>query len=256
MTVDIISLKGSSLSFVLKDVSVSMANAIRRTVLGEVYSLAVEEVEYYNNTSSLYDEILAHRLSLIPVRADLSLLNPKEKCSCKEGCPSCEVEFSLKKKGPGVVYSDDIKPPNKKFVPVKGVPIVKLGKNQEVELKATAILGRGKEHSRWQPAVVGYKYYPIIEISDECTNCEACAEACPQGIFEIKQKKLKIIDEKECILCMSCVEACKTGAIDVRGDENRFIYQLESTNSLEPLEILVQACDAIAKKAESLASML
>jgi DNA-directed RNA polymerase I and III subunit RPAC1 len=50
----------------------SIANAFRRIILSEVPSMAIERVRMMNNTSILQDEFLAHRLGLIPIRADPS----------------------------------------------------------------------------------------------------------------------------------------------------------------------------------------
>ncbi len=256
MAIEILSEEGGSLSFILSDVSVSFANAIRRIALGEVPTLAIEEVEFYDNTSSLYDEILSHRLGLVPIVTPLGLMNFREDCSCEDGCPSCQLELSLKKKGPGTVYSQDMKSSNKDMPPLPGVVIAKLGKNQRVELKATARLGRAKEHARWQSAVVGYKYYPLINISKECTDCGDCVSACPRNVFKMQKEKLKVADEKACILCRACVEACQAGALKLSGDEHRFIYELESTGSLKPREILTQAFDILIKKSEELSSKI
>ncbi len=248
--------KGTSLRFILKEVDTSLANAIRRTVLGDVPTLAIEEVEFYDNTSSLYDEMLAHRLSLIPIVTDLDLLNFREECKCEAGCPSCQLELSLKKKGPGTVYSQDLKSSNKKMFPLPGIPIVKLGKDQNIELRAVAVLGRGEQNSKWQPAVIGYKYYPVIEISKECNVCKECVDACPQNILEIKKQKLRVTDERLCTLCKTCVETCDMGAIQVKGDKNRFIYKVEATGSLQPAETLARACEILINKAEELKSKL
>lgn len=254
MAVEILNESGSSLSFILTDTTVGVANALRRAAIGEVPTLAIEEVDFYNNTSSMYDEVLAHRLSLIPLVTDLSLLNPRDKCKCEDGCPSCQIELSLKKKGPGSVYSHDLKSANKNFSPVPGILFAKLGKNQSIELKATAVLGRGRENAKWQAAVIGYKYYPIIEISGECTSCGDCVEACPRAVFEMKKDKLKVTSEQACILCRACVEACEAGAITITGDEHRFIYELETTGSLKPREVLSKALDILIDKADELSS--
>jgi DNA-directed RNA polymerase subunit D len=256
MAIEVISDKEGSFDFILTDANPSIANSIRRAILGEVPTLAIEEVEFLEQTSSLYDEILAHRLSLIPIVTDLELLNFREDCKCQDGCPSCQVEFSLKKKGPGTVYSQDLKSSNKTLSPVAGIPLVKLGKAQKIELRATATLGRGKDNAKWQPAIVGYKFYPLIEISKECNLCSECVDACPKDILIIKKDKLKVTDEKECILCKSCVEACESGDITVKGDETRFIYEMESTGDLKPKKILEAACDVLIKKSEELKSKL
>ncbi|MHA1861394.1 MAG: DNA-directed RNA polymerase subunit D, partial [Candidatus Ranarchaeia archaeon] len=65
--------------FILKDVDVAFANALRRTILTEVPALAIDEVVIVENSSALYDEILAHRLGLIPLKTDLDTLGPKDK---------------------------------------------------------------------------------------------------------------------------------------------------------------------------------
>jgi len=48
----------------------SLANAIRRILMSEVPTMAIEKVYIYNNTSIIQDEVLSHRLGLIPLRAD------------------------------------------------------------------------------------------------------------------------------------------------------------------------------------------
>lgn len=57
-------------SFSLVGVDASVANAFRRILLAEIPTLAIEEVFIFNNTSIIQDEVLAHRLGLIPLKAD------------------------------------------------------------------------------------------------------------------------------------------------------------------------------------------
>ena len=47
----------------------SLANAVRRSV-AEVPTLAIDEVEIYKNDSPLYDEMLALRLGLVPLKTE------------------------------------------------------------------------------------------------------------------------------------------------------------------------------------------
>merc|ERR1711959_42853 len=52
----------------LYDADYRWANVIRRTLLSDIPTLAIAEVRFRRNTSITCDEILAHRLGLIPVR--------------------------------------------------------------------------------------------------------------------------------------------------------------------------------------------
>ena len=54
-------------AFSLVGVDASMANAFRRILLAEIPTLAIEDVFVMDNTSIIQDEVLAHRLGLIPL---------------------------------------------------------------------------------------------------------------------------------------------------------------------------------------------
>ena len=246
-----------SLNLELVDMDVSLANAIRRTILSEVPTLAVEEVRFIENTSSLYDEIIAHRIGLIPIKADIELFNFRDECSCKgEGCGNCIVTLTLDKKGPGTVYSNDIRADSKTKL-VEGIPIVKLGNGQKLSLEADAILGTGKIHAKWQPAVASYKYYPKIEITEKCDSCGECVEVCPKNILEISSEKLKVKKTiPECIVCSQCMEVCELDAIKVEDDNRRLIFKVESIGALPPHEIFKKSCDILENKAKALSKML
>jgi DNA-directed RNA polymerase alpha subunit len=71
-TVSNISEDGDVYKFTLSDINVSLANAIRRTILSDIPTLAfdAENKDYCQiekNTGRLHNEILKHRLSCIPI---------------------------------------------------------------------------------------------------------------------------------------------------------------------------------------------
>ena len=51
-------------------IDAAIANAFRRILIAEVPTMAIEKVYIYNNTSIIQDEVLSHRLGLIPLKAD------------------------------------------------------------------------------------------------------------------------------------------------------------------------------------------
>ena len=256
MDIEILGKDSQSITFILRDVNVAVANTLRRVMISSVPILAIEDVHFYDNTSSLYDEMVAHRLGLIPIKTDLELFNLRDECSCEDGCPSCTVTLSLKVEGPGNVYSHDLKSSDGKIKPVDGILVVKLGSSQRLELEADVVLGTGSEHAKWQPCVATYKYYPIISVSDQCDDCGDCVEVCPRKVLAVKDGKITVIKERDCILCNSCVEMCEQNAIVVKGDERTFIFKIESNGSLEPEKIFSKACDILDGKSKELIPIL
>lgn len=58
------------LEFDLVGVDASLANAIRRILIADVPTMAIEKVYVMTNTSLIHDDVFAHRLGLIPIKAD------------------------------------------------------------------------------------------------------------------------------------------------------------------------------------------
>ena len=134
------------------DINESLANAIRRSVQ-EIPVLAIEELEIFKNDSVLYDEIIAHRIGLIPLRSEIP---ERTKKKAKEES-EYEVKLKLTKKGPGTVYSGDLTGPAE--VVFKEMPITLLKKGQEIELVATAKIGEGITHVKYTPGLVHYREF-------------------------------------------------------------------------------------------------
>ena len=175
--------KKSRLTFSLKGADTTYANTLRRVMGFEVPVMAIDDVEFRKNTSILYDEVLAHRLGLIPLSTDLKAYNMMSECKCKgAGCASCTVKLTLKAQGPCTVYASDIKTKDPEIKPLHGkMPIVKLLEGQEVELEATAILGQGKEHSKWCPGLVFYKM-PNVDGGEYTFTIESWGQLTPKEI--------------------------------------------------------------------------
>jgi len=140
---------GEEFIFSLK-APISFSNAIRRIMISEVPTYAIEDVYIYENSSSMDDEILAHRLGLIPIKGKPLLENEV-------------ITFTLEKEGPCTVYSSDLKSENGE-VAFKNIPIVKLGKGQKIKIECEAIPGIGKVHAKWQPCNAVYKQIDEDEV--------------------------------------------------------------------------------------------
>ena len=56
--------------FDLVGVEPPLANALRRIMIAEIPTMAIEKVNLWQNTSIIPDENLAHRMGLVPIYAD------------------------------------------------------------------------------------------------------------------------------------------------------------------------------------------
>ena len=85
-----------NMRLLIRGVNVPFMNALRRIVLAEVPCMAVDEVVMLENSSILQDEIITHRLGLIPLKTDLDSYNLPEECPCKSefGCNLCRVTLT------------------------------------------------------------------------------------------------------------------------------------------------------------------
>ena len=92
MKVDVKELKPKKAVIRIEDTSSYFVNSLRRIMLADLPKLAVNNIVIYDNTSALFDEIVAHRLGLVPIPTDLILLTFKDECVCKcKVCTKCTV---------------------------------------------------------------------------------------------------------------------------------------------------------------------
>ncbi|MEX0568884.1 MAG: DNA-directed RNA polymerase subunit D [Candidatus Njordarchaeota archaeon] len=274
MSCELIIKSGNHYEFHIKGVDIHIMNALRRIILSETVTLAIHDVYINQNTSVIPDEVIAQRLGLIPLRVDSSELDLKEEAAATKPdlkrLTRMTARLRLTKKNEGedimVVYSSDLKAVDKKTVsPVYGrIPIVKLGKNQEIDVECIAKVGRGKDHAKWSPvSTVAYKIFPRIEVADSCTACGACIDACPFSCLRMELGKpvLKGIGIYDCTLCRLCERACSERALKVIPSNDEFIFKIDLIGQLSIGEIFEQAriifeskMDDLIQKIENVAS--
>ncbi|MHC1630722.1 MAG: DNA-directed RNA polymerase subunit D [Methanotrichaceae archaeon] len=260
MQVELLELRDNRIRFILSGVSPAFANAIRRACLCGVPTLAIDEISIYDNTSVLFDEQLALRLGLIPIKAEyIDQFVVLEECDCDgAGCPACQVSMTLTAEGPGTVYSKDIRFADPSVeVAYENIPIVTLGPGEELMLEGIVTLNRGTVHAKWQAGThCGYKNLPDIQISDACDGCGKCVEVCPQNILEIEANRVKVTDPISCSLCKLCELECELGAIKVVPIKDTFVMKIDDDGSMLARDLVVKSADEIKKRAEALSKQL
>lgn len=201
--------KEGKISFVT-DMSVSLANAIRRSLL-EVPIMAIDEVEIAQNDSALFDEILAHRLGLVPIKTEKTIK---------------ETKFKLKEVGPKRVYSTDLKP---SVGTDYKLPITLLDNEQEIQLVAIARIGRGIEHIKYSPGLMYYRH----NVDKDIVN-----------FVNVDENGKVSYDEKE--LKEKCNED-QAEKIKKLKEVNELLVCLESWGQLDVKKIFTEAIDILDK---------
>lgn len=234
------------IKFLIEGTNPAFANALRRVMMNEIPIVAVEYVDFEENTSGLFDETIAHRIGLIPLTFDAKLYNLKERCKCGgKGCSRCEVVLVIEKEGPCVVRAGDMKSTADDVKPVDPeIPIVELLANQKLKLEAIAQLGFGKDHIKNQASIAAYKYAPSVRLGE---NPDICIDVCPANVFDTKDERVRIANASNCILCMKCVEV---GCASVSADSTSIIFTVETVSGLSPQEIVEKALETLKERAD------
>ena len=255
MNIKLLSKENSSTFLLFKGINTVLANTIRRLIITEVPVMAIEEVELMKNSSALYDETIAHRLGLIPLETDLKSYDLPEECKCEgKGCQNCQLKFSLKSKGPCIVFSSELKSQDPKIKPVyDNIPIVKLLKDQELVLQATAVLGKGLNHMKFSPALAVYRGVPELKTNSQ-SNVKGFVEKAPEGLC--KQDGKNILIENHLKWNESCFDLASENNIEVKLNEEDFIFEIESWGQLKLKELLKSATEILDKKLDDLSKQL
>jgi DNA-directed RNA polymerase subunit D len=233
MDVKKISEQGRDVKLLVSGVDTPLINAVRRTVLNNVPVLAVESVWVYENNSVMPDEMLSHRLAMLPISA-----TGKSKEST--------AKFALEREGPVMVYSGDITctTANAEVVDKK-IPLVLLGKNQRVKMEMEAILGTGKQHVKWQPAAIAYSQVPDLSF-EKVKDPEAIVKAFP-GVLELKAKKLFLANPYDARTATEIRDRFPS-EVNLAFDDSAFVLSIESNGAKTNAEILEAAVGSLKEK--------
>jgi|TARA_Y100000310_G_scaffold335856_1_gene418921 DNA-directed RNA polymerase subunit D len=206
-----------------------IANSIRRYI-NRIPTLAIDEVEVTKNDSPLYDEAVAHRLGLVP----LKMVNLTSK-----NLPKIKIKVS----GEGKVYSEELKGSK---VAYDKIPITTLSNEKELEITATTNLGMGEEHSKYSPGILSYR--KVAEITMDKKFADKVKELCPNNPISEKRDKIIVKDDKE----KEVLDLCEGIAnIESKKAEINFndelVLNLESFGQMDVKQVLKKAIEELKK---------
>lgn len=260
MKVNVKELKTKKAVIKIEDTKPYFVNSLRRVMLSELPKLAVNDVVIYDNTSALFDEIIAHRLGLVPIPTDLSLLTFRDKCVCKgKGCPNCTVRYTLSKEGEGTVYSGDLQPAEKSWaITTDKIPIVELYGEQRLILEVEAVLGRGRDHAKWQAVQApSYRMDSVIEFDKKRSEeVKEFVNKLPKDLVDIKGNKLELKDNKKLPILESYIDKEKVDFITINRDPTNVTFTFETDGSFSAKDAILESAKILEKKYAELSKLL
>ena len=273
------------IKFTINGVDSSIANSLRRVMIAEVPTMAIDLVQILINTSSLHDEFIAHRLGLIPlISENIDDYEFPRNCKCSGYCQFCAVQFRLKVKNSegGVldVTSMDLRRVSQQNSEVRTadldgpILLLKLKKNQEIDITCNARKGIGKEHAKWSPvATCTFKYIPEIilnsskidSIMDHKDKLDF-VNSCPVKVFNLNEETIEIVKTQKCMMCEECVrkgEGIITKSsnailnsldnfVRIGQIKDKFVFKVESSGALRPESILMKAFTLLCTKLDDI----
>lgn len=287
-------IKGRELEIDIIGIAPAIANAYRRIILAEVPTMAIEHVFITNNTSVIQDEMLAHRLGLIPLKADPTkftwktpglgphntssafslMFNLEAKC---ERLPGSEPNKSGRREDlykdykvfSGQMEWEPLGDQSNKFTgrdipqPVhKKILVAKLSGKQELDLRLHAIKGIGRDHAKFSPvATASYRLMPEINIREDITGEAALRlqESFSDGVITLESGsgKAKVANSRIDSGSRNVFRyADLKDKVTYNLIKDHFIFKIESTGSIPALDTLLQSCVILEQKCEYFLSRL
>ena len=279
---------GRYLEIDLFGVGPAIANAYRRIMLAEVPTMAIEHCFISNNTSVIQDEMLAHRLGMIPLKVDPSKFEWKPVEAPPDSTSKAHtICLALKAK---CVKLDDVEPGkvgrrenlyknykiysrHLKWIPLadqgkmftgkdairpvnRNILIAKLRGGQEIDLKVHAIKGIGRDHAKFSPvATVSYRLLPEIKLKERIFGDESrrLQESFSHGVIELIgiNQEAKVVDAR---IDSGSRNVFRHSDLKDKVEydliKDHYIFTIESTGAISSLDILLQSCDILEAKCE------
>lgn len=276
----------TKISFNIDNISPPIANMFRRVITTEVPTMALDRVLIEENDSVIVDELLSHRLGLVPVAGPVSqmeYITASDQVSFQQLDPKRVLVFDLDVTGvenaPSTpVYSRDLKwvplpgqegwengdEENRVFLVYPDILITKLGPRQRLKLRAIAIKGLGAVHTKWSP--ISSCYYEMkteINVDSEKlteTTSQQLVDLCPKKVFEIEDGHLVAAHPDKCTMCRECLRKDAyhqiADAVHISKVKTSVRFHIESIGQIHASNIFRTALTLFSARCRELTQLL
>jgi DNA-directed RNA polymerase subunit D len=280
--------KGNRIKILITDTDAAQVNAIRRTILADVPKMAISKVrfelgqtqdqkgEYFESVNALPDEVIAHRLAMIPIPTYLDEFVFPEDDPANEGLPedqwgspASQIIYHCSIRGPSSENKEETKTVRAGDLNVLGetklqisethqdIPLTILLHGQYLEFYAYATLGRGKDHAKWAPASAITFHQREVAVLNNKKKAKILFDL-DLGVSQAdfgKDGRIDEIDQVEKMRKAMAQVSQGTGrdadfnnAISMEKVDREFIFSFDTDGSLSPEMVFNQACEVLSNR--------
>src|SRR6056297_139637 len=225
--------------FLVRGLTPALANGFRRAMIADVPTFSIDTVRFVENTSVMFDEMIALRLGLIPLTTPLDDFEIGD-----------TVTVALDVEGPDTAYSGDIESADALVEPADtNVPIIELKEGQRLEFEADAVLDTGKDHAKHQGGVsVGFRHLQRVDVVDDLGEFDEEDAQILRGVIETEDGELVLTDEFDNDL----TNRYPGKEVEVHDVPGAFVFHVETDGSMTVEELVLRAVESIGMRAAEL----
>ena len=224
--------------FVVRGVTPAFANGLRRAMLADTPTLAIDTIRVIENSSVMFNEQIALRLGLVPLKTPPDEFGPDD-----------VITLAIDVEGPGVAYSGDLESSDEMVEPAdENIPIIQLKEGQRLEVEADAVLDRGAEHAKHQGAVaVGYRHLQRVHVDGEA---DAYEDEQPHVIRGVIEEDGELVPSED--FDNDLTNRYPGKAVTVEDVPNAFVFHVETDGSMRVEQLVDLAARSLADRANEL----
>ncbi|TFK28222.1 hypothetical protein FA15DRAFT_634064 [Coprinopsis marcescibilis] len=283
LTVKVQRLSQHSIDFDLIGVDAAIANAFRRIMIAEVPTVAVEQVYVWDNNTVIVDEVLAHRIGMVPLNVNPAVMNwrvgdspPTDRDTIVFKVDlTCTRNLSAPKgsTNPSELYiNHEFLSSHMTWVPVgeqaeifagcppaasnQDIVLAKLRPGQSINMELHAVKGVGKDHAKFNPvATASYRLLPHIKITKPipAEHAERFAKCFSPGVIKIDPKtKAVSVDEQNVRKDSVSREVLRhpefRDSVELSRVRDFFLFNIESEGPYAPERLFPESIKVMREK--------
>jgi hypothetical protein len=240
MTLAITPISKTKCNIKFTDINYTIVNAIRRALLSIVPVYAFDSINIEKNTTNLDDDMLSHRLSLIPVEKQLDIT----------------FDFENKTSDNIDIYTDDFIKSNDTWI-CPGVLVTIIKPGQSLKFSASSVLGCGKTHAKWSCITYEYKQHETVLFNGVPLEQGKLVDVSGINIDNLQSRLPSLFNQESKLIVdkilidenlFNVINELIGSEIIVRTDEPIFEISLETVNNFSAIETLGSAIQELIKE--------